>query len=459
MTASANNPGVVYLEGNPIPIVSLVGPNDTARTAPSSVNGVTRQQIMLANPLTNAPLDLSTLSLASVQGLIGQRADGATIQSDGLAYLDGVVNQLSSKLGRWYRAVAQALDTPVTIDWGGDSTTFGYYSDNVTLNPSDTVADEMSTPGQLRRLCAQYYGARAGFIHSGQSAAVASGGNPLVLGFGLGAFGTAYNASGTVTVTVPACTSITVYCWNDDGSTGGGVVNGSGSFTVNGGSAINTTLIAGTNKYKAVTTTTGLNAASTNTIVWTAPSGSYQGFVGISYDSGKGVNIGRWGRGGNTLADFMGHGANLAFNARTLPWLTAGWTMRTPNLVIIQFNINEAGLPTGTSVSQQTTDLTNIIAAVRAAGGCVLLIGDNQYSAYATGHQADFEAVMQSLADSTADVAYIPFATIIGAYATAFANGLMGESSNAIHPNRKGYGLLARFLMRLLITNPTGPQF
>jgi hypothetical protein len=198
-----------------------------------------------------------------------------------------------------------------------------------------------------------------------------------------------------------------------------------------------------------------LNATTDNTIVWTAPSGAYQGFVGISYDSGKGVNVGRWGRGGNTLADFMAHGANISLNARTRPWLLAGWTMRSAKLVILQFNINESGFPTGTTVDGFTTDLSDIVATVRAAGGCVLLIGDNQYSQYSAGNQARFEAAMASVAALTPDVAYLPFASIIGPYATAFANSLMGESSNAIHPNRRAYGMLARFLFKLLVLNPT----
>lgn len=52
------NQGTVYLEGNPVKMVSLLTGNATSQNSPKSINGSEREQIILCDPLTGAPLDL-----------------------------------------------------------------------------------------------------------------------------------------------------------------------------------------------------------------------------------------------------------------------------------------------------------------------------------------------------------------------------------------------------------------
>src|ERR1700747_969798 len=52
------NQGTVYLEGNPVKQVSLLTGNATPQNSPKVINGTEREQIILCDPPTGAPLDL-----------------------------------------------------------------------------------------------------------------------------------------------------------------------------------------------------------------------------------------------------------------------------------------------------------------------------------------------------------------------------------------------------------------
>lgn len=74
----ANNPGVVTLNNEEIDIVSLLGPNATPQNSPKVINGNVRKQIILADPLTGAPLDLQNAIVnGSVSSVNGQGPDGS----------------------------------------------------------------------------------------------------------------------------------------------------------------------------------------------------------------------------------------------------------------------------------------------------------------------------------------------------------------------------------------------
>ena len=64
------NQGTVYLEGNPVKMVSLLTGNATSQNSPKSINGSEREQIILCDPLTGAPLDLEGGGGNSVWGQI-----------------------------------------------------------------------------------------------------------------------------------------------------------------------------------------------------------------------------------------------------------------------------------------------------------------------------------------------------------------------------------------------------
>lgn len=366
----------------------------------------------------------------------------------------GVAKELR-KLKPWFRAVAQAQFQPARVNWAGDSTVDGYWADNVTLNPSLAIKNQMSAAGQFRTLCANYYGARGDFLPYGGDGVTAAGGSPLNLGFGLGSFGFALNASGTVTTVFPGATNAAVFTWNHSGSP---TVNGAGTYNVNAAGAIATPNPGGLNAYNKVSFTAGLNAGSSNSVVWTTAAGAYQGYWGLEYHSGKGVIVGKFGRGGNTLSDFLGHGKLFAFASDRWPYILDGFAANSPDLTIVQFNINEAGLfsdpAAKCSTAEYEADLRQLCTRLTVtATGSVLLIADNQTSSYGNGIQAQYEAVMRKVADDFANVAAIKFSDIIGTYAQANAAGMMGDST---HVNRMPYGMLARWLFDNLVVNQPG---
>lgn len=391
---------------------------------------------------------LNTESSASIRGSVG--SDGSlALTNFSAAALKGASNGMP-KLQRWYRAVADAQFAPARVNWVGDSTVYGYFSDNVTLAPTQAVANENSAAGQFRTMCANFFGARGEYVPYGGAGVTISGGNPLGLGFGLGAFGSALNASGTVTTVIPGATNLYVHSWNNTGTL---TVNGAGSFTINGGSSVATPLISGVSQYNKVSSAVGLNAGSANTIVWTAPSGSYQGYCGLEYHSGKGVIVGRFGRGGNTLSDFLGHGKLYSLASDRWPFILDGFDANSPDLTIIQFNLNETAQindPTAKCTpAEYEADLRQVCTRLTVTGtGCVLLLADSQASNYGTGVQAQYEAVMEKVAADFAHVEFRKISDIMGTYAEVAAAGLMGDTT---HFKRQGYGLIARSMFNALV--------
>lgn len=78
MTVPDKNPGVMFLERNLVPLVSLVPPDATYATAPTVIDGNWRQQMMLADPQTGAPLDLQA-DIATAQATADAAAPAANL--------------------------------------------------------------------------------------------------------------------------------------------------------------------------------------------------------------------------------------------------------------------------------------------------------------------------------------------------------------------------------------------
>lgn len=67
----------ITVGGNPVPQVSLLPPGATPSTAPKSIGGAERLQIMLCDPLTGLPMDLpSNVSGIARNVFMGVPADG-----------------------------------------------------------------------------------------------------------------------------------------------------------------------------------------------------------------------------------------------------------------------------------------------------------------------------------------------------------------------------------------------
>jgi hypothetical protein len=58
MTIPNENLGAVTIGGATVKIVSLLGPNDDASSAPAVIHGNVRERMVLADPATGAPIDL-----------------------------------------------------------------------------------------------------------------------------------------------------------------------------------------------------------------------------------------------------------------------------------------------------------------------------------------------------------------------------------------------------------------
>lgn len=75
------NQGTVYLEGNPVKMVSLLTGNATPQNSPKVIAGELREQIILCDPLTGLPLDLEGGGGGggSFATLTGQPSDNANL--------------------------------------------------------------------------------------------------------------------------------------------------------------------------------------------------------------------------------------------------------------------------------------------------------------------------------------------------------------------------------------------
>lgn len=77
MTITSSNTGVADVGGTLVDIVSLLGPNATEANSPAVINGNVRKRIILADPLTGAPLDLAAGVLTAAQAAAGATGNAA----------------------------------------------------------------------------------------------------------------------------------------------------------------------------------------------------------------------------------------------------------------------------------------------------------------------------------------------------------------------------------------------
>lgn len=129
--------------------------------------------------------------------------------------------------------------------------------------------------------------------------------------------------------------------------------------------------------------------------------------------------------------------------------ICAGYT----DLLIVQLTANEVYQQV--SLTNYTNNMVGIITRAEAAGACVLLLGDpqvtNEDTAYTiTGSQ--YRAVLQSLSDSYAHVAYADQGAIFGDRANGEAMGMW--PSGTVHPSLEGHRRMADFILRDVLPLP-----
>lgn len=383
--------------------------------------------------------------------------DGKQVLSDSADPVSRVTNLTG--LNRWKLALAGAERSPARIYVTGNSVFDGAGVDGTTT-PSDADMDAFSAAGTLRSMLARDFGApKAGAIPAADTRWATTGTCPAtinntVAGPGGGKF-RVMSSGATLTVTLPACTSIELWYY-------GGAGLGAFTYSIDGGGAVavNTATVSPAN-YASVTLS-GLSAA-THTVVITATANNTY-FGGAIYHSGTGVIVGKWARSSWGLKDVYGtgvlsSGATAGGQARA----KQGFAMGSPHLVTIGYVRNDwkGHGNTGYTPNLYVADLEEIYGYVTAAGGCILVTGepDDQHSNDAIGATygpytyAQFHEAARNWAASKQHAAFMSVADMWGSWEKGQANGLYRASNDEIHAGIAGnpdigrmmYAVLARY--------------
>lgn len=337
--------------------------------------------------------------------------------------------------------------------WGGDNVAVNYPSTSSASAPTAAIIDGNSIAAQVRRLFAARYagvGANAaGFIHAQDAyKTVLSGGGHPGEGQGLHNYSVYLVGGASLTVSVPACTTVEVLYWETTSST-------DFTITVDGGSPTTVTHGAGVGVYKWATVT-GLSNAAHSVVL----AGSLIVICGVRYHSGYGVAVGRFGRAGFSASDSIGLGdfniiTPLADRANALN--AYGATPNALNIVAFSNNDYARQVSYGNSLAEYESSLRAIVAQGAAAGGCTLLLAmterDIAHPTAATGPiaQSAYWDVMRKIALDTDHVAHTRMVDVMGTWAVARAGGLLADGE---HPTRSGYGLISNTVFRLLTHIP-----
>lgn len=371
-----------------------------------------------------------------------------------------------SGLRPWRRGLDDAHFSCAKIIWPGDSTTFGTWSDNISAATTDLVADINSAAGQLRFLFAQYLGGNVAGFMGVQQDVVTRVNTSIASSVQApnGMVGIISN-TGTCTFPLPACTTIEILTFEDNGADGASVT-GNYSYQIDGGTIVPIVTSGLANNWRSVQITGLANTA--HSVVITGTSANTPRLVGINYYGaaaigaygGGGVSVGRFGRPGWALADLLGTGFNnpLSTNAPAKLGLLRALSLNNPHLLILQYGINDfrnqSNPAWGSDIVSYEANIRACCNQVISSGGCCLLLADNASNSpilpAGPFSQADFNAVMQKVALDTPFVAYANIADLFGTWAQANAAGLMADVN---HPFRLGYGGIARSVFKLLTSN------
>lgn len=359
-------------------------------------------------------------------------------------------------LKRWYAALADTLNANKSIWCVGASGTFGLGADNTAVT-TDVLADANGYPGQLRTLLSKYLGTTAaGFIHPVDARAVKAGGGAAAApSAGLAGTAVTITSAGSITYTLPSCTNFEILYQENDG-TDGSVNTGGFSYTVDGGAA-NNVVDGGGVEQNRVRAHTGLTQGAHTVVITGLSASEPSAQCGIRYHSNNGVSVGRFGRSGWTIADILGTATSGGSNVQTAlgqTRLLKGFSLGSPSLVIMPMGNNDAvaqataGLMTVPSLFKSETQ--RMITHVQDNGGCILLVGSPKPSFSSGGVYTfdDYTNAYRELAYANTHVAMVDAAETWGTYAQASALGMYVDTQ---HPNRTGYGDLARQMFDVLV--------
>ena len=120
-----------------------------------------------------------------------------------------------------------------------------------------------------------------------------------------------------------------------------------------------------------------------------------------------------------------------------------------PRVVLIDYALNDRGLP----LAQSRQNLTTIIRATRAAGGCPVLLTPTWDTTASPASPGDKLAAQAAMIRALGAAERVPVADSLQAF-MAFKgdkNTLMAQSN---HPNRAGHALVLKRLLPLFILTP-----
>lgn len=356
-----------------------------------------------------------------------------------------------SGLARWRAALANAASVPPSLWFVGDSTTWGVGTDGTGNVTTEDTARLYSYPAKFQTLIANRLGAaEAGFIASIGAASdslVAVANTSTITSLGLAGFARAISSTGpgTITFTLPACTSFEVITWESDGSASN-PLTGNYTYNVDAAGAISVPYASNAAAYRA-TLVTGL-ANTAHTVVLTGTTGASVYVMGIRYKTATGAMIGRFGRPGWTSNDLLGKGVLNSVSAAGQVRLLKSFGMASPALVVLSIGHNDCAnqLTQSTTVANYKTNLQNIADEVTADGGCMLLLSQPlpPYAEPATGSlYSDYWQAADEVALAKTHVAHVNINDLSewrGA-TNPIASGL--QNSGSVHPTIAGYADIA----------------
>lgn len=361
----------------------------------------------------------------------------------------GVTNYQA--LAPFFQAMGDVINSPVLIQYIGDSTVFGLFSDG-TSTATDAAQAPNAAATVIPKLVNTQLGTAATFsINGTDSRATVSGGSVSAsVGMG-GARSISSTGPATITFALPASGSIDIIYYESNG-TAGTPTTGGFLYDFGTGAVTGSVVSAGTfDTYKKVTIN---GTGSAGNLVLTGTSANAAFICQVNTYTTGGVVVGRNGHSGWTLTDILGAGTNNGTNAVGQARLLKGISLGSPALVMLQIGHNDCSLQaTAGQLTTPSVYAANIAAVAASLGSTPLLLvsepDPNLSDSALTFKYRDYWATARGLAVPGSNIAHIAIADFWGSFATAKASGYCNDGSG-VHPLRKGYGSIARLLQGVL---------
>lgn len=364
-------------------------------------------------------------------------------------------------LRRFSIALADALYARCPIVCLGDSMVYGQGADGVNGVGDNTINAVRGWPGQLRTLFSKVYGDPGeGYVQVSDSR----------VGNGTSAFAGNYRFAGPLrraarlisgqaltAIVVPAgVTTLTVIQANFAGDV-------TATSNKNGGGAVALGALTGTE----VPVVTDLAVVGGDSVVIAGPASAQTYITGLMFRNAAtvGVPVHRVGVSGYVVGDALGgQTAGVLDVVATADQNRAirkcyDWA-GGPGLLICSFGVNDqagqaaGGAAGGVTAVKYAAWLRQIVTQAVADGWSVLLVAEPPNPNAAAGSsEAEYKAAARQIAESVTYCAYLDIAELWGASASAQAAGLQFAAS--VHPQRKGYGDIARTVYQVLQRVPS----